>query len=338
MKTEVLSLTSAALFEAALTRTADLLARGGVVALPTETVYGLAANALDPTAVAQIYQVKGRPSHNPIIVHVSGLAMARECARQWPQTAERLAAAFWPGPLTLVVPRSPRIPDVVTAGGDTVGLRWPAHPFMEAVIQRCGFPLAAPSANRSNRLSPTTAEHVRCDLDGRIELVVDGGATIIGIESTVVDASVAPVRILRPGMIHEEPLEAVIPEIGVCHGAAVAPSGPLASPGMLRKHYAPKARLAVLHWREDGELQRYVAELGFTLAQTHVLCHRRVPGAPGFGGVCVLPHEPAAYARSLFAELHRCDAAGAGLIVAEAVPGEPAWRGVADRLARAAAQ
>jgi len=337
MKTEVLSIASPAQFETALTRAVAILSRGGLVALPTETVYGLAANALAPAAVAQIFQVKGRPSHNPIIVHVSGVAMAGECAERWPPTAAKLAAAFWPGPLTLVVPRSARIPGVVTAGGATVGLRWPAHPFMQAVIQRCGFPLAAPSANRSNRLSPTTAEHVRCDLEGRIELVVDGGPTTVGIESTVVDVCGTPARILRPGMIHEGTLEAVLPETGVCILAGETHSGPLASPGLLRKHYAPKARLAVLAWQGEAELHQHLARLGFTPSQAHVLCHHQVPGRPGLGGVCVMPHEPSAYARSLYAELHRCDAAGARWIVVEALPDEPAWRGVADRLRRAAA-
>src|SRR5262245_19545798 len=141
---------------ATLMRAAELLRQGEVVALPTETVYGLAANALNPEAVARIYEVKGRPAFNPIIVHVCGIDMARECVREWPLSAQKLADSFWPGPLTLVLPRSDRIPDIVTAGGATVGVRWPQHPLMNEVIRLCGFPLAAPSANRSTELSPTT--------------------------------------------------------------------------------------------------------------------------------------------------------------------------------------
>src|SRR5947209_8036049 len=153
-RTEILETETPRLFEAAVVRASELLRAGQVVALPTETVYGLAANALDEAAVAKIFQVKGRPSHNPIIVHVASLETAMRCAGSWPEIAGRLARAFWPGPLTLVLPRSREIPDIVTAGGPTVGLRWPSHPLIQAVIQRCGFPLAAPSANRSNQVSP----------------------------------------------------------------------------------------------------------------------------------------------------------------------------------------
>src|SRR5262245_56580049 len=153
MDTDILPTHTRALFDAAVSRVADVLRRGEIVALPTETVYGLAANALAPDAVAKIYKAKGRPAHNPIIVHVADLAMAQRCVSAWPEAAMRLAAAFWPGPLTLVLPRSLDVPDIVSAGGSTIGVRWPAHPFMQAVIRECGFPLAAPSANLSNSLS-----------------------------------------------------------------------------------------------------------------------------------------------------------------------------------------
>ena len=182
---------------------------GEVVALPTETVYGLAANALDEKAVAKIFQIKGRPAHNPIIVHVASNEMAKRCVKSWPELAEKLSKAFWPGPLTLVLPRAEKIPDIVTAGGETVGIRWPSHPFIQAVIRECGFPLAAPSANLSNQISPTNAEHVRAQLGGKIPLIVDGGQSQVGIESTVLDLTVSPPRILRPGMIHAESLAAV---------------------------------------------------------------------------------------------------------------------------------
>jgi L-threonylcarbamoyladenylate synthase len=174
-RTAILSTHTPELFRKAALRAAELLRAGEVVALPTETVYGLAANALDETAVAKIFQVKGRPANNPIIVHVASLELANRCVAQFPPVAEKLAKAFWPGPLTLVLSRAETIPGVVTAGGPTVGIRWPAHPFIQAVIRECGFPLAAPSANLSNRVSPTNAGHVRAQLGGKIPLIVDGG-------------------------------------------------------------------------------------------------------------------------------------------------------------------
>jgi len=210
--TEVLPTHTKALFDAAVKRATELLRAGEVVALPTETVYGLAANALDAKAVAKIYEIKGRPAHNPIIVHVASVEMAKQCVANWPASAEELAKSFWPGPLTMVLPRAKNIPDIVTAGGDTVGVRWPSHPFIQAVIRECGFPLAAPSANPSNQISPTNSEHVRKNLDGKIKLVVDGGQAQVGIESTVIDLTANPPRVLRPGMIHEESLLAALGE------------------------------------------------------------------------------------------------------------------------------
>src|SRR5258707_2402260 len=194
----VLSAHTPELFRAAVHRAAELLRAGEVVALPTETVYGLAANALDARAVARIFEIKGRPAHNPIIVHVAGLELAKRCVADWPPLAERLAHSFWPGPLTLVLPRSKEVPAIVTAEGPTVGVRWPSHHFIQAVIREWGFPLAAPSANLSNRLSPTNAEHVRRTLGHKIRLIVDGGQSHVGIESSVLDLSVSPPRLLRP--------------------------------------------------------------------------------------------------------------------------------------------
>jgi L-threonylcarbamoyladenylate synthase len=179
---------------------AEILKTGGLVGMPTETVYGLAANALDGQAVARIFQAKGRPAFNPLIIHVPNAAAA-ETYVEFNEWAFSAAAAFWPGPLTLVLTRSERIPDVVTAGGPTVGIRWPSHPFMQAVIRECGFPLAAPSANPSDRLSPTCAEHCAQGLGERIPLIVDGGQCAVGIESTVVDVTGPFPRILRPGVI-----------------------------------------------------------------------------------------------------------------------------------------
>jgi L-threonylcarbamoyladenylate synthase len=347
------------LFRQAVRRAAELLRAGEVVALPTETVYGLAANALDAAAVARIFAIKGRPARNPVIVHVSSVPMARGCVASWPDLAEKLARAFWPGPLTLVLEKAESIPAAVTAGGETVGVRWPRHPLIQAVIEACGFPLAAPSANLSSQVSPTTAEHVRKQLGREVRLIVDGGQSQIGIESTVLDVTVRPPRLLRPGMIHAEGLMAVT-------GGLALPGGPgggaLKSPGLLRRHYSPRAKLVVWEWENEGELRVRSAEWGGgesevqspkskvttqraegtgfegQASRVHVIAHTKIPGGEGFGGVSVIPRDAEAFARAIYAELHRCDEAGAQLIVVEALPEGPDWRAIADRLRRAAAE
>jgi len=320
---------------AAVERAAGLLRQGQVVAMPTETVYGLAANALDPAAVACIYGVKGRPAHNPVIVHVASAGMARECAAHWPALADRLAAAFWPGPLTLVVPKARGIPDVIAAGGDTVGVRWPQHPFMQAVIRACGFPLAAPSANLANHLSPTNCRHVQRQLGDRIPLIVDGGDSNVGIESTVVDVTGSEPRILRPGMIHEPAIRAAAGTDTASFVGRVA--GPLRSPGQLARHYAPRARLLVLKWRDEAELLGELSRLGARPEKTCVLAHTRIPLGGHLPNVHVIPDDAEAFARGLYAELHGCDEQGADWIVVEQLPETPEWSGIADRLRRAAA-
>jgi L-threonylcarbamoyladenylate synthase len=331
------------LFDAAVAAAAGLLAAGEVVALPTETVYGLAANAFNAEAVARIFEIKGRPAHNPIIVHVAGIEMARLCVAAWPEAAERLSRSFWPGPLTLVLPRSAEIPSVVTAGGPTIGIRWPSHPFIQAVIRSCGFPLAAPSANPSNRLSPTNATHVQKALGHKVALIVDGGQAQVGIESTVLDLTIQPARVLRPGMIAEKALVAVLGLSGLEAEIAVPGTrGPgrthaLKSPGLLRKHYAPKARLVIWSWENDLDLGAHVRACGVPAASVFVVAHSRIPSERGFGRVAVIPHDPEAFARAIYAELHACDEAGAGLIILEALPSTPAWKAIADRLQRAAA-
>jgi L-threonylcarbamoyladenylate synthase len=337
---EILSTHTPALFDAAVKRAAELLRAGEVVALPTETVYGLAANALDEKAAAKIFQIKGRPANNPIIVHVAGIAMAKRCVTAWPNLAEQLARAFWPGPLTLVLPRAPEISNVVTAGGTTVGVRWPGHPFIQAVIRECGFPLAAPSANLSSRVSPTNAGHVREQLGGKISLIVDGGQSQVGIESTVLDLTVSPPRVLRPGMIHVESLLAALGNGGWrmadCGGEA-KPDPVLRSPGLLNKHYSPKARLLILNWCNDADLCSQLSTLNPQLADCHIIAHTHIPAAENFARVSVIPHDAEAFARAIYAELHHCDAAGAELIVVEKPPESPEWAGIADRLQRAAA-
>ncbi|HXF11362.1 MAG TPA: L-threonylcarbamoyladenylate synthase, partial [Desulfuromonadaceae bacterium] len=307
---------------------------GEVVALPTETVYGLAANALDEAAVAKIFAIKGRPANNPVIVHVAGMEMARRCAGTWPPLADALARAFWPGPLTLVVPRHDCIPANVTAGGKTVGIRWPGHPFIQAVIRECDFPLAAPSANLSNAVSPTNVEHVRKPLDGKIPLIVDGGQAQVGIESTVLDLTVTPPQVLRPGMIHLESLAAVCGSVQ-SSASSLQPST-LRSPGQLKKHYSPKAKLLVLKWRDDADLRSQISNLKSQMSTVQVIAHTTIPSGENFLGVSVIPHDAEAFARALYAELHRCDEAGVETIIVEAPPDLPEWSGIADRLRRAA--
>jgi L-threonylcarbamoyladenylate synthase len=334
---EVLPTHTPALFDAAVKRAAEALRAGEVVALPTETVYGLAANALDARAVARIFEIKSRPANNPIIVHVAGVAMARRYVTEWPAPADKLARAFWPGPLTLVLPRSPEIPDIVTAGGGTVGVRCPSHPFIQAVIRACDLPLAAPSANLSTELSPTNAQHVVKTLGDTTRLIVDGGPSQVGIESTVLDLTRRPPRVLRPGMVRAESLAAVIGELESA-GPGTSNKEPLRSPGLFPRHYAPKARLVTLSWRDDSDLHRQLASLNARAATIHVIAHSRVPAGAGLGRVSVIPHDADGFARAIYAELHRCDESGAELIAVESLPAGPEWRALADRLSRAAAQ
>jgi len=333
---EILSTHTPVLFDVAVKRAAKLLRAGEIVALPTETVYGLAANAFDEKAVAKIFQIKGRPANNPIIVHVASLEMAGRCVKDWPNNADQLARAFWPGPLTLVLPRAKEIPDNVTAGGATVGVRWPSHPLIQAVIRRCDFPLAAPSANLSGRISPTSAEHVRKQLGGKILLIVDGGPSQVGIESTVLDLTVSPPQVLRPGMIHAESLAAVVGK-AQNEKAEVRAGVHLRSPGLLKKHYAPKAKLVVLNWQNDAGLNSQLSILNPQPSTCHVIAHTHIPSVENFARVSVIPHDAEAFARAIYAELHRCDEAGAELIVVEAPPALPEWSGIADRLKRATA-
>jgi L-threonylcarbamoyladenylate synthase len=333
---------TANLFQSAVRRATALLRAGGAVAVPTETVYGLAANALDAKAVARLFEMKGRPAQNPIIVHVASVAMARRCVSQWPRAAAKLAAAFWPGPLTLVLPRSGEIPDIVTAGGSTVGVRWPQHPFIQALIRECGFPLAAPSANPSGQVSPTSAEHVHKHFGSKIRLIVDGGQSQVGIESTVLDLSVEPLRLLRPGMIGAESLAAVVSQGGwrtapqeLSVGKS-ASDGKLRSPGLLPKHYSPKAKLVVTSWKDEADLQWQISNLKFERSTVHVIAHTCIPNCLAWGRVRVIPHDAEAFARAIYAEWHRCDEEGAQLIVVEAVPETAQWQAIADRLQRAA--
>jgi len=290
-------------------RAAALIRAGELVAFPTETVYGLGANALDPTAIEKIYAAKGRPPESPLIVHVSSIEMARSLVREWPERAEKLARKFWPGPLTLVLPKQPRVPDRLTAGLDTVGIRMPAHPIAQELIRESGVPIAAPSANRFTELSPTTAQHVRDALGDRVAMILDGGRTTVGIESTVLSLAGPNAVLLRPGMVTQQEIEAVIGPIKV-QGAA--PEGPHSSPGLHRRHYSPKTPLILI---EAGKL-------------------------PANGrGICLqMPGDPADYAAVLYERLHEADSQGWDWIAIEQPPRTEEWAAIRDRLERAASK
>jgi L-threonylcarbamoyladenylate synthase len=310
------------------------LRRGELVAFPTETVYGLGASALDPAAVERIYQAKGRPSFNPLIVHVRDREAAKALVTEWPEAAERLAARWWPGPLTLVLPKRALVPDLVTAGLPTVALRVPAHPVALALLEAASIPLAAPSANRSGQVSPTTARHVAQSLGDVVPLILDAGPTPIGIESTVLDLSRSPPALLRPGAISRAEIEAVIGPLGEGSVSVEAGEAARPSPGMLERHYAPRARV-LLFPREAAELMDREAEqlggqgerVGALLRTTVLRCAQLL---------VTLPPDPAGYARELYRGLHELDQSGCTIILIEEPPHDAAWEAVRDRLARAA--
>lgn len=306
------------------------LAAGGLVAFPTETVYGLGANALDPEAVARIYAAKGRPAWNPLIVHVAAADDAQALAATWPEAAARLAATFWPGPLSLVLPRAAHVPAIVSGGGATIALRMPAHPVALALVRAAGVPVAAPSANRFMALSPTTARHVAEGLADEVDLVLDGGPSTVGIESTVVDLTEATPRILRPGMLSRATLARALGTAVLGGGDAPTDGVPRPSPGMVARHYAPQATLRVLP-RDAlaGSLTAAVDQ------RTPVGLVIRSPLEAADATVIRLPDDPDGYAQRLYGALHELDAAGCAVVLVEAVPDDPAWDGIRDRLRRA---
>ncbi len=305
----------------------EILRGGGLVALPTETVYGLAADAENELAVRKLFAVKGRPSSHPLIVHIGEVHQMSEWARTVPLAAQQLAAAFWPGPLTLVLPRSPRASDAVTGGQDTVALRVPNHPLTLSVLREFGGGLAAPSANKFGHLSPTTAQHVISELGDEVDLIFDGGPCAIGIESTIVDLSSAVPRLLRPGGVPREHIEALL---GVKLGL---PTPSVRAPGMLASHYAPRAGL-ILTTQE--KIVDEAAQRELWGASVAVLCAQR-PALPASIKYFALPVDPAAAARTLYATLREIDEAGFDVIVAVLPLETGLGLAVRDRLTRAAA-
>lgn len=332
---------------AAIRRAADLIRSGGLVAFPTETVYGLGARADDSGAVQRIFAAKGRPPGNPLIVHVADAEAARALAEAWPDAAARFAAAFWPGPLTLVIRRrAGAIAPEVTAGGATAAVRVPEHPVARALLDAARLPIAAPSANRSSAISPTTADHVLKSLGGRVDLVLDGGPTGYGIESSIVDVTRDPAVLLRHGAI---PIEALAGHAAIVDrgGAVVALGERAEAPGAHARHYAPNARVILVPAADvtaEVAARRARGERVGVLERStfHDEAERGPkPGAsiavPGEGPREVLPDEPAGYARGLYAALHRLEDEGCEVLVIADVPADPAWAAVRDRLRRASA-
>lgn len=294
------------------------LRAGAVIGLPTETVYGLAADAMNPAAVARIFALKGRPVDHPLIVHIAGSEALERFARDIPDSARQLAAAFWPGPLTLILRRHADVPDAVTGGQDSVGLRAPAHPLAQQLLRAFDGGLAAPSANRFGHISATRAEHVREEFGTQVPLVLDGGPCKVGIESSIVDLTAQPPRILRPGAISRAQIEAVIGPVA----EGVDGDSPRAS-GTLAAHYAPRTPLRLL--------PRHAIHAA---DHVQVLALDRLPTA--CDGIA-LPANPDAYAHGLYDALRRLDAGGGALIVVEQPPDTPAWQAINDRLRRSAA-
>ena len=305
-----------------LRRAVDLLRRESVVAFPTETVYGLGAHAFSATAIAEVYRLKNRPSWNPLIVHVANVAAARALARVWPDAANELAAQFWPGPLTLVVERAEHLPQV-GAPTPTIAIRVPAHEVALRLLEAAGLPLAAPSANRSEGISPTTAGHVLRSLPD-VPLVLDGGPASWGIESTVLDLTTPTPTLLRPGALALRALREVTGAIALPD--AVADGAARRAPGMSRRHYAPKATVLLV---DDVR----AVDRGGLAAPVAVLSYET---ADNFDAAEVLSADPREYAADLYAALHRLDDAGVGTIIVQTPPDTEDWLAVRDRLGRAA--
>ncbi len=313
----------------ALEPAAQALRSGRLVAFPTETVYGLGANALDEAAVGRIFEAKARPATNPLIVHVADVAEVDKVVADWPQVAGELADAFWPGPLTLVLPKRVDVPDAVTASLDTVAVRMPAHSVALELIRQAGVPVAAPSANRYTEVSPTRAEHVLESLGDAVDVIVDAGPTEVGVESTVLSLVGERPEILRTGMVTREDIEKVAPQ--VVYAGPVQPdehqSRP--SPGLARKHYAPRAELRVI-----DDIDTLLALVGAAEDAAWVVLEP-FGGTGPRGPVVVMGGDPNAYAQNLYGVLRDLDRRGVDTILVERPPQGERWRAIHDRLSRA---
>jgi L-threonylcarbamoyladenylate synthase len=326
----------------ALDQAAEILRGGGLVAFPTETVYGLGANALDGDAVAGIFVAKERPAWDPVIVHIASAAMLEAIVDRVPESAKKLIAACWPGPLTLLLPRSSEVPDAVTAGRALVGVRMPAHPVALELIRRAGVPIAAPSANTFGHVSPTTAEHVLEDLDGRIDAILDAGPTLHGVESTVLDPCRTPMIIYRPGAVTAEQIAAIAGPVELFQSTeplVETPQAALPSPGVGLRHYAPRARLILVDRCGDAFAARLAeAAASWPGEQLGVMLPSGEQSMPA--GAITYPwgdwSAPEELARNLYAALRALDNAGCTVIVCPLPAGEGIAAAIRDRLRKAA--
>ncbi len=331
--TRVISIDPATPDHTAILEAATLIRSGQLVAFPTETVYGLGGDGLNPVALRRIYAVKGRPPDNPLILHVASPDQLPSVAVEVPEIAYILMRTFWPGPLTLILPKTPRVPDLATGRLTTVAVRMPNHPVALALIRESGTPLAAPSANRSGRPSPTIAQHVLDDLHGAIPLILDGGPTAIGVESTVLDTTCTPPVLLRPGGVSQGTIEVIFGRLGASADAALHRR----SPGTRYRHYSPKARVLLVENASLGALQQTVEVARGRHRRVGCLLHQLTLVDVPTGmvirriGGCVSD-----YARSLFAALRDLDALGVDVIFVEGVSEEGLGAAVMDRLRRAA--
>jgi L-threonylcarbamoyladenylate synthase len=334
----------------AIADAAAILVRGGLVAFPTETVYGLGAHALDAAATARIFEAKGRPATDPVIVHLASSAQLETVVRDIPALATVLATAFWPGPLTLILPKQPAIPSVVTAGLPTVAVRVPAHPVARALLERAGIPIAAPSANRFSRPSPTTAEHVREDLDGRIDLIVDGGDATIGVESTILDLTVTPPLLRRPGGVSLAALRVHLPDLQT-RDDRLRDDLAQPAPGQLLRHYAPRATLTLYLGAADAVGERVARDARTAAAagsRVGILAPEedliglapRLAAAAASGRVTVSRYgartDDRASAHDLFRALRQLDGEEVDIILAVADEDGELSPAIVDRLSRAA--
>jgi len=290
-------------------RALEILRSGGLVAIPTETVYGLAADASNPDAIRRVFEAKGRPDNHPLIVHIATADHLGEWAAEIPPAAAVLATTCWPGPLTLLLPKAPHVLDAVTGGRPTVGIRVPAHPLTTELLTRFDGGLAAPSANLFGRVSPTTAEHVQSDLGDLVDYVLDGGRCPVGVESTIVDCTVTPPQILRPGGIASEQIVALL------EGRVAAPSGPSRASGMLASHYAPKAKVVLVTTASEALSLSWQHEGSWVLDRTDDLVE---------------------YARSLYSDLRMADSRGVPMVIAVMPPPTGLGHAIRDRLTKAA--
>ena len=348
MKTQIIKIdTSTSNWDKQLDQAAEVLRSGGLVAFPTETVYGLGANALDEEAVKSIYRAKGRPSDNPLIVHIADTAAVKDLTDSIPGTAQALMDAFWPGPLTLVMPRSSLVPDIVTAGLDTVAVRMPSHPIASALIKKAGVPVAAPSANSSGRPSPTLARHVIEDMMGKIDVIIDGGNAEVGVESTVLDITVDPPVILRPGGVTLEQLRHVLGNVISDQTPGISDmAGTPKSPGMKYRHYSPKATMLLI----QGDPEKVAAEISKRAGLYHkegtavgILVTDETAGLyeSSLYSYCKIlslgsRKEPKALAANLFRCLREFDEKGVEVIMAETTDIRGIGQAVMNRLMKAA--